>query len=120
MQLFSTAPGGLPGNDDGGALSSWYIFSVLGFYPEIPGVAGFALGSPLFPSARLHLGNGSVLTISGQNAANQHPYVQSLKLNQQAWSNPWLPWSTIQNGGTLAFTLGSQANLSWATPIQLS
>ena len=45
-ELFTAKPNGIPGNDDGGALSSWYVFSALGLYPEIPGVAGFAVGSP--------------------------------------------------------------------------
>lgn len=119
-QLFAATPDGLPGNDDGGALSSWYIFSALGFYPEIPGVAGFALGSPLFPQIQLHLGSGTILTIMSRGAADTSPYVQSASLNQHAWSNPWLPWSAIQDGGTLAFALGSQANLHWSTPIRVS
>ncbi|HEY0757039.1 MAG TPA: GH92 family glycosyl hydrolase [Ktedonobacteraceae bacterium] len=118
-QLFDTTPGGLPGNDDGGAMSSWYIFSALGFYPEIPGVAGFALGSPLFSFARLHLAGGAVLDITGRGATDQHPYVQSLSVNQRAWNNPWLPWSSMQNGGSLAFELDSQINLTWYAPIQV-
>lgn len=120
LQLFNTKPGGLPGNDDGGAMSSWYVFAALGLYPSIPGMSGFALGSPLFPSVQFHLGNGSRLTITGQGAADNSPYIQSLSLNQQAWTNPWLPYSKIQDGGTLAFVLGSQANTRWSTPIQVN
>jgi putative alpha-1,2-mannosidase len=119
-QLFAATPDGLPGNDDGGAMSAWYILSALGLYPEVPGVAGFALGSPLFPQIQLHLGNGSLLSITGHGAADTSPYVQDISLNQHAWSNPWLPWSAIQNGGTLAFTLGPRANLHWNTPLQIS
>jgi predicted alpha-1,2-mannosidase len=120
LQLFDTTPGGLPGNDDGGAMSSWYIFAAIGLYPSIPGVGGFALGSPLFSSVQLYLGNGSRLTITGQGAADNSPYVQSLSLNNQPWSNPWLPYSKIQDGGTLAFVLGSRANTGWSTTIQMS
>ncbi|HEX7733295.1 MAG TPA: GH92 family glycosyl hydrolase [Ktedonobacteraceae bacterium] len=119
QQQYSATPGGLPGNDDGGAMSSWYIFSALGFYPEIPGVAGFALSSPLFPLAQLHLGNGALLTISGQGASDRAPYVQSVNVGQQAWNNPWLPWGEIQKGGTLAFVLGPRANNAWSAPIQV-
>jgi predicted alpha-1,2-mannosidase len=117
-QLFHATPDGLPGNDDGGAMSSWYVFAAMGLYPEIPGMGGFALGSPLFPSLQLHRGNDSMLTISGQGAAEHSPYVQSLSLNGRSESNPWLPYSAIQSGGTLAFVLGTQANTSWSTPIQ--
>ena len=58
QELFSDQPDGLPGNDDAGAMSSWYVFSALGLYPEIPGVAGFVIGSPVFPKATIHLANG--------------------------------------------------------------
>ena len=54
-ELFTTQPSGLPGNDDAGSLSSWYVFSALGIYPEIPGVGGFTVGSPMFPKTVVHL-----------------------------------------------------------------
>ena len=57
QELFSDQPDGLPGNDDAGAMSSWYVFSALGLYPEVPGVAGFVVGSPVFPKAIIHLSN---------------------------------------------------------------
>ena len=49
-QLYTDTPGGLAGNDDLGAMSSWYVWSALGAYPETPGSADVALGSPLFPT----------------------------------------------------------------------
>ncbi|GCE05121.1 GH92 family glycosyl hydrolase [Dictyobacter aurantiacus] len=114
LQLFNNTPGGLPGNDDGGATSSWYVFSALGLYPEIPGVGGFVIGSPLFPSATVRLAGGHILTINGGGANDRNPYVQSLALNGNMTSHLWLPWDSVKNGATLTFTLGSQPT-SWGT-----
>ena len=65
-------------------MSSWYVFAALGLYPEIPGVAGFALGSPLFPTITVHLGNGHTLSIQSSGASAAAYYVQSLKVNGQS------------------------------------
>jgi putative alpha-1,2-mannosidase len=110
-QLFTNTPGGLPGNDDAGALSSWYVFSALGLYPIVPGVGGFVLGSPLFPSATINLENGQQINIRGINASVQNPYVQGLTLNGVSTTSLWLPFSAIRNGAALVFTLGSTPSL---------
>jgi predicted alpha-1,2-mannosidase len=107
-ELFTTQPSGLPGNDDAGSLSSWYVFSALGIYPEIPGVAGFVTGSPIFPKAAIHLENGKTIVVTGQNASATTPYVQSLKLNGKPYESPWIEWSELSGGGTLDFELGAQ------------
>ncbi len=105
-QLFSLSPGGLPGNDDGGAMSSWYVFAALGFYPEQPGKAAFVLGSPLFPSVTIHLSNGHDLHIIGRGAAENAPYVQRLSINGKEYNSALLPLQEIKDGATLQFDLG--------------
>jgi len=65
---FSATPGGLPGNDDGGTLSAWYVFAALGMYPAVPGVAGFATAAPLFDVADVHLADGAVLHVGRGDA----------------------------------------------------
>ncbi|MPZ82791.1 MAG: hypothetical protein GEV28_21260 [Actinophytocola sp.] len=114
-ELYTDAPSGSPGNDDGGSLSSWYVWSVLGMYPITPGTADLALGSPLFPRAVVHSGNGTTITINGRGAAPDAPYVQELKVNGSAWPKSYLPSSLIERGGTLDFTLGTAPNMDWAT-----
>ena len=115
-QLFSTAPTGLPGNDDLGQMASWYVFSALGLYPEIPGDNVLILNGPLFPEAVLHLVGGDVTITGGQG--DDAPYVQSLTLNGQAVNAPWLRLPEIAGGATLAFTMGATANTNWgADPI---
>jgi predicted alpha-1,2-mannosidase len=111
-ELFSDMPSGLPGNDDAGSLSSWYVFSVLGLYPAIPGVAGFAVGSPVFPKATIHLENGKTIQIVGENAAPENCYVQKVKLKGQTWKSPWVPWSALSADGTIHFFLADTPS-SW-------
>ena len=113
-QLFKNSPGGLPGNDDGGAISSWYVFSAIGLYPEITGVGGFVIGSPLFTSVTMHLARGHTLQINAPAASDADPYVQGLYLNGHVTTSLWLPWNGVQNGATLDFTLGSSAT-NWGS-----
>ena len=121
-QLFNATPGGLPGNDDGGAMSSWYVFAAMGLYPEIPGVAGFFLGSPLFDSITIHLGNGNQVQITGQAASgftDSMPYVQSLSLNGQNYENSWVPFDALSSGATFQVTLGNSPNLVWGSQFSI-
>ncbi len=111
-ELFTSLPGGLPGNDDAGALSSWYVFSALGIYPEIPGVPGFVVGSPMFTKATIQRDNGQVIQIIGEGASPENFYVQKLTVNDKDWNSLWIPWSELSNGGSLNFTLGDKPS-SW-------
>ncbi|MCR6482991.1 lectin [Amycolatopsis sp. OK19-0408] len=113
-QIWTDAPGGLAGNDDLGAMSAWYVFSALGFYPMTPGTADLALGSPLFTQAVVTLPSGATLTVNAPAAADNAPYVQSASWNGSAWNNAYVPTSALVSGGTLGFTLGTAANTSWA------
>ncbi|HEV2635108.1 MAG TPA: lectin [Actinocrinis sp.] len=114
-QIWTDAPGGLAGNDDLGEMSSWYVWSALGFYPETPGTANLALGSPMFTQAVVTLPSGNTLTVNGTGAADNAPYIQSATWNGAAWNNAYVPTNAITAGGTLAFTLGTSANTSWAS-----
>jgi predicted alpha-1,2-mannosidase len=111
--LYLSAPSGLPGNDDLGELSSWYIFAAMGIYPETPGAANLVLASPLFPSITLRRPGGQLVQINAPGASASTYYVQSLKVNGQLSARPWLPPSFIANGGTLDYTLGSTPNIVW-------
>lgn len=115
-QIWVNAPDGLAdGNDDLGAMSAWYVWSALGMYPMTPGTSDLALGSPLFPQAAVTLPSGKTLTVTGANAADNAPYVQSATFDGSAWNNAYAPGSALTAGGTLAYTLGTTANTSWAS-----
>jgi len=112
-ELFTTGPDGEPGNDDLGAMSAWYVFAALGIYPVTPGVGGFALDSPMFPSATVHLGNGDAIQIEGENAGADNPYVQSLVVNGKAYQRTWINYDSWSRGAILLFKLGPSPNKAW-------
>ena len=112
--LFTSAPSGLPGNDDAGALSSWYVFSALGIYPEIPGVAGFVTGSPFFSKAVIQADGRAPIEIVGDGAALDNCYVRKLGVNGKTWRSVWIPWSELAHGATLDFTLTDKPT-SWGS-----
>ncbi|MFI5977678.1 lectin [Streptomyces sp. NPDC051452] len=115
-QIWSNTPAGLAdGNDDLGEMSAWYVWSALGMYPMTPGTSDLALGSPLFSQAVVTLPSGKTLTINGDGAADNAPYVQSATFDGAAWNNAYAPTTAIASGGTLNFTLGTGANTGWAS-----
>jgi predicted alpha-1,2-mannosidase len=112
---YTPTPGGLPGNDDGGALSSWYVWAAIGMYPETPGVGTLALGSPLFPSTEITLGNEKVLTLKADGNTDSTPYIHSMTVNGVSWNRAYLPLSAINAGGTISYSLSSTPDDSWAS-----
>lgn len=115
--LWTDAPSGIPGNDDGGALSSWYVFSAMGLFPEIPAVGGLVIGSPLFKHIDVHFGDGSTLAIRGINAGPDRPYVQALNFNGRPMDSLWLPMAALAHlsSSRLGFTLASQPDKHWGS-----
>lgn len=102
--IWTNSPKGMPGNDDLGEMSSWYVWSALGMYPEIPGRAELVLGSPLFASIRIRRAAGEIV-IKAHGAGTNAPYVRSLKVNGENTTKNWLPESFVEHGGTLEFEL---------------
>ena len=113
-ELFTNTPGGMPGNDDAGSTSSWYIFSTLGLYPIYPGVGGFVVSGPAFSSMTVRL-KGGILKILAPNAAPTKPYVQGLKIDGTPTTSLWIPWDRLSNGATLEFDLTDVATSTWGT-----
>ncbi|MFD0525120.1 GH92 family glycosyl hydrolase [Paractinoplanes durhamensis] len=108
---YGVGPSGLPGNDDLGTMSAWYVFAAMGFFPQVPGRAEMLLGSPVFTRVVLTRSNGVRLVV---NADTTETYVQKVTLNGGTLGRSWLPESFVQRGGTVSFTLGATANQSWA------
>ncbi len=106
---------GIPGNDDLGTMSAWYVWAALGLYPEIPGVGGLVVGSPLFPRIVIHPAAARTLAISAPGAGRQHPYVQSLTLDGRPYNRTWLPLQALGPHTTLRFQLGATPNKAWAS-----
>ena len=110
---YKDEPGGLPGNDDAGQMSAWYIFSALGFYPVTPGIPRYALGSPLFRDAAIHLPGGRTFEIVVERDSAQAPYIQSATLNGEPLNRFWLTHAEIMRGGKLVVHMSSKPNRDW-------
>ena len=101
---FSTDVDGIDGNDDGGTVSSWYVFSSLGFYP-VAGTDRYWIGSPAVNNAEINLGGGKVLKITVNNQSKENIYVESVTLNGIPVRNSEISHSDIADGGELVFTM---------------
>lgn len=112
---FGDGPQGLPGDDDGGETSSWYVLSALGFYPVCPGSPVYEIGSPIFSRSSITMGNGKVFTVIANDVSAQNKYIQSAMLNGQPLMKPWFAHSDIASGGTLTLQMGPKPNLTWGS-----
>lgn len=106
---------GVPGDEDGGGLASFVVFSQLGFYPVTPGMPCYNIGSPVFSHIKIKLSNGSVFEIKANNASTENKYIQSAKLNGKELNQPWFNHDDMANGGLLELEMGPKANKSWGT-----
>jgi predicted alpha-1,2-mannosidase len=108
---------GWPGNDDAGCLSSWYIFSAMGFYPNA-GQDVYLIGSPIFSKVEIKLGNGRTFSIIANNVSEANKYVQAATLNGAEWNKNWFRHSEISKGGELILQMGSHPS-AWGTTGEL-
>lgn len=105
---------GLPGNDDLGTMGAWYIFACIGLYPEIPGIGGFTINTPIFSSVKIHLKNGSIFIKGG---SEKNIYIKSLKVNGVLYNSTWINWDELSNGATLEYQTSGKADLKWGTKV---
>ncbi|MFD4140120.1 GH92 family glycosyl hydrolase [Streptomyces sp. NPDC058572] len=105
---------GYHGDEDNGEQSAWYLFSALGFYPLVMGSGEYAIGSPLFTKATVHLENGRDLVVRAPKNSAKNIYVQGLKVDGKPWTSTALPHSLIAKGGTLEFAMGPKPS-AWGT-----
>jgi putative alpha-1,2-mannosidase len=106
---------GIPGDEDGGGLSSFVVFSCMGFYPVTPGIPVYNIGSPYFPEIKVDLGNGHFFEIVAQHASDENKYIQSATLNGQPLDKPWFKHDDIVKGGKLVLVMGDKANKKWGS-----
>ena len=111
--MYQPGPGGLCGNEDMGSLSSWYVFSALGFYPVTPGNPTYTLGSPLFDEAIIDVGKGKKFKISTSNNSAANIYIQHVQVNGKDYTKPYITHADIMNGGKIHFEMGSTPNKKW-------
>lgn len=112
---YGDGPLGIPGDEDGGAMSSWYVLSAMGFYPATPGVPVYEIGSPIFQKTVLRMGNGKELSIIAKGVSARNKYIQAAQLNGHRLERPWFRHAEIVNGGTLVLVMGNKPNKSWGS-----
>ena len=114
-ELFSPGPDGAPGNDDLGAMSSWYVWATLGLVPATPGTSVLTLNTPTFDHVRMSLGDGKSLRIDAPGAGSGARYISGLAVDGAPLESTALPESLARDGGTVQLTLSTQPDTAWAT-----
>lgn len=114
---FTSTPFGICGDEDAGAMSSWYVFSAMGFYPVCPGKPLYDIGSPIFEETRIRQENGNEFVIRAEGVSDVNKYIQSAELNGAPLSGPTLAHDAIAAGGELLLRMGPRPNKSWGAGV---
>ncbi|MDE5683021.1 MAG: GH92 family glycosyl hydrolase [Muribaculaceae bacterium] len=111
-RLYTANPDGYCGDEDNGQTSAWYVFSSLGFYPVAPGTGEYALTSPLFKNARIHLENGNTVEINAPSNAPDRRFISSMKVNGEDYGKNYITMDTLEKGARMDIEMDSKPNLS--------
>ena len=112
---YDTTPFGISGDEDGGSMSSWYVFSSIGLFPQCPGRPIFDICSPVFEEVTINVGSGKEFVIEAKNVSAKNKYIQSATLNGKPHNQAWINHADIVQGGKLVFQMGSRPNKSWGS-----
>jgi len=104
---------GIPGDEDGGGMTAFVVFSSMGFYPVTPGLPLYNIGSPLFEEVKIALENGKTFTIKANGCSVKNKYIQSARLNGQQLNKPWFTHEALVNGALLELRMGEYPNKAW-------
>jgi predicted alpha-1,2-mannosidase len=104
---------GVPGDEDGGAMSAFVVFSAMGFYPVTPGLPVYSLTSPLFTRISIALSNGKTFTLVANKSSRKNKYIQSATLNGRPLTSLSFTHTELLNGGTLVMEMGEETNNKW-------
>lgn len=113
-EQYSSRKDGLPGNDDLGTMGAWYVFACIGLYPEIPGVGGFSVNTPIFESVVLHMKNGDLVIRGG---SEKNIYIHSMKIDGQEYDSTWIDWERLENGAVIEYRTSSRPDKKWGTEV---
>lgn len=104
---------GIPGDEDGGALSAFVVFSMMGLYPVTPGMAVYNIGTPFFPEVTIQLPNNKSFTIKAVNVSTENKYIQSAELDGKKLNRAWIKHSELIDGNKLVLKMGRTPNKEW-------
>jgi predicted alpha-1,2-mannosidase len=111
--LYRPTPDGLPGNDDLGSMSAWFVWSALGFFPEVPGGPLYVTGSPMFERADIRPAGGDEIVVEAPGASIASKYIQSAQLGGSSLDRPWFTHGDLLDAGSVSFEMGLTPNESW-------
>lgn len=104
---------GIPGDEDGGGMSAFVVFSSMGFYPLTPGTPVYTIGSPVFEKVAIDLANGKQFQMIANKCSVINKYIQSAKLNGKVLDTPWFTHEQLVSGGKLELEMGPLPNKMW-------
>lgn len=104
---------GVPGDEDGGGMMAFVVFSSMGFYPVTPGLPVYTIGSPVFSKVTIDLPNGKQFTLTAKNCSATNKYIQKATLNGKPLNTPWFTHEQLVNGGRLELEMGPVPNKAW-------
>lgn len=104
---------GIPGDEDGGGMTAFVVFSCMGFYPITPGIPIYTIGTPFFEETKIHLENGKEFTIKANNFSETNKYIQSASLNGKSLDTPFFSHEELMKGAFLELEMGPYPDKSW-------
>ena len=104
---------GVPGDEDGGGMSAFVVFSMMGFYPVTPGLPLYIIGSPVMRSVKMDIGGGKSFEVVCKNYSAENKYIQSARLNGEELNRCWFTHEELMEGGTLELEMGLKPNKEW-------
>jgi predicted alpha-1,2-mannosidase len=110
---------GIPGDEDGGGMSAFVVFSSMGFYPVTPGKPFYAIGSPVFSKVTIAFDNGKQFTLIAHNSSTVNKYIQSARINGKVLNGPWFTHEQLVGGGTLELEMGPKPNKQWGADVHI-
>ncbi len=106
---------GIPGDEDGGGMSSFIVFSMMGFFQVTPGIPVYTIGSPVFEKVSIDLPNGKAFTLIAENSSETNKYIQEAFLNGKPMNKAWFTHKDLIKGGSLKLIMGSHPNKQWGS-----
>lgn len=106
---------GIPGDEDGGGMSAFVVFSMMGFFPVTPGIPGYTIGSPVFDEVTINLPDGRTFRVVANNNSSLNQYIQQARLNEEPLNKPWFTHENLAKGGLLELQMSDLPNLGWGS-----
>lgn len=108
---------GIPGDEDGGGMSAFVVFSSMGFYPVTPGIPIYTIGSPVFSKITLSLPQGKQFTIIAHHCSAVNKYIQHATMNGETLTSPFFTHQQLMQGGTLELEMGPMPDKRWGASV---